>query len=439
MMIKKRLFITPQDILDKINHYCFAGKRDFHQGLRVLVAGGGTGNAAIHLAEQLRDYDNCEVFHLDMSQASQDIAKQRASIRKLNNIHWLHESILDIPTLDLGQFDYINCTGVLHHLADPSAGLDALTTVLKDDGAMGLMVYAKYGRTGVYYLQELMQLINQDVSDAADKVVLGQQVIASLPPSHWILRGYNKDKQAEFIHKYLSDPINVYDTFLHTQDRAYAIPELYDWVENSNLFINALTMFDYQQTEKLKYKPETFIQDPSLLTLIHSFPPPKQQAIAELLGGNISLHSFYASKRQQTVAQIDVMDNVPFFLSCHKQGHNIYSAYAGEEVYNFMQANPDEPLICVQPSNVPIRIDPTPYTQYLLRHVDGKKSIAEIVDLALDDINHTDQTINKIQLQEEFFRIYHICNDFDWMLLRDKNLRSHKSYAQMQTPVTRGD
>ena len=33
-------------------------------------------------------------------------------------------------------FDLIVCTGVLHHLADPDAGLRALRSVLKPDGVM---------------------------------------------------------------------------------------------------------------------------------------------------------------------------------------------------------------------------------------------------------------------------------------------------------------
>ncbi len=51
-------------------------------------------------------------------------------------------------------FDKIVCTGVLHHLSDPEAGLRSLRSVLKADGAMHLMVYAAYGRTGVAMMQE---------------------------------------------------------------------------------------------------------------------------------------------------------------------------------------------------------------------------------------------------------------------------------------------
>ena len=82
-----------------------------------------------------------------------DIAKQRASIRGLNNITWMHTSLLDLPSLDIGKFDYINCSGVLHHLESPQEGLAALNSVLKQDGAILIMVYAKYGRTAIYQIQ----------------------------------------------------------------------------------------------------------------------------------------------------------------------------------------------------------------------------------------------------------------------------------------------
>ncbi len=56
-------------------------------------------------------------------------------------------------------FDFIACEGVLHHLADPVAGLRALGGVLRRDGVIDLMVYAPYGRAGVYMFQDLFRLM----------------------------------------------------------------------------------------------------------------------------------------------------------------------------------------------------------------------------------------------------------------------------------------
>ena len=144
--------LTWLEDLPMINHYCFAGRQSFANGFRALVAGGGTGDATIFLAEQLKHTD-AQIVHLDMSQASIAIAQERAKIRGLTNISWLHDSLLNLPKLGLEKFDYINCSGVLHHLADPDDGFHALLSVLADDGAVGLMLYATTGRTSVYQMQ----------------------------------------------------------------------------------------------------------------------------------------------------------------------------------------------------------------------------------------------------------------------------------------------
>jgi hypothetical protein len=49
----RRLYNPVTDALDTLNHYCFEGKKNFSRKIRVLIAGGGTGDAAAHLAEQL--------------------------------------------------------------------------------------------------------------------------------------------------------------------------------------------------------------------------------------------------------------------------------------------------------------------------------------------------------------------------------------------------
>jgi hypothetical protein len=49
--------------------------------------------------------------------------------------------------------------GVLHHLPDPELGLKALRGVLEPDGAMHVMVYAAYGRGGIYMVQDYCRLL----------------------------------------------------------------------------------------------------------------------------------------------------------------------------------------------------------------------------------------------------------------------------------------
>ena len=88
---------------------------------------------------------------------------------------------------ELGRsFDKIVCTGVLHHLPDPDAGLRALREVLEPDGAMHLMVYAAYGRAGVYMLQDYCRRLgightDKEIRDLAN-------TLTALPQDHPLAR-----------------------------------------------------------------------------------------------------------------------------------------------------------------------------------------------------------------------------------------------------------
>ncbi len=157
---KKRLIAGSPSNLAELNHYVFGGRRDLSKPLNALVAGGGTGDAAILLAQQMSDFGvPGEVVHLDQSEPSQKIAQQRAQVRGLDNLRFVRGSLLDVGEIAPGPWDYIDCCGVLHHLEDPAAGLAALADVLAPDGGLGVMVYGALGRIGVYHVQEMMHAL----------------------------------------------------------------------------------------------------------------------------------------------------------------------------------------------------------------------------------------------------------------------------------------
>jgi hypothetical protein len=143
----------------------------------------------------------------------------------LNNLQ-LHQLPVERVS-ELGtSFDQIVCTGVLHHLADPDAGLAALRDVLKPDGAMHLMVYAPYGRTGIYMLQEFCRRVGIRATDDGIRDLV--TALGALPPGHplqTLLR-----EAPDFRHE-----AALADALLHPQDRAYSVPELFDFIEANGL------------------------------------------------------------------------------------------------------------------------------------------------------------------------------------------------------------
>src|SRR5271167_1143938 len=103
----------------------------------ILVAGCGTSQAARYA---LREPD-ARVTAIDISETS---LRHTRDLQRKYNLENLELRQLPIEGVqELGRsFDLIVCTGVLHHLPDPDAGLRALREVLNPHGAMRLMVYA---------------------------------------------------------------------------------------------------------------------------------------------------------------------------------------------------------------------------------------------------------------------------------------------------------
>ena len=154
----KRLIVGSPGHLREIDHWVFGARRAASRPLSALIAGGGTGDATITLAQQMaREERPGSVTWLDRWAASLKIAQGRAAARGLGNVVWEQRSLLELP--GSGPFDYIDCCGVLHHLSDPAEGLRALLSGPALGGGLGLMVYAPHGRTGVYMLQDALRLL----------------------------------------------------------------------------------------------------------------------------------------------------------------------------------------------------------------------------------------------------------------------------------------
>ena len=162
------------------------------------------------------------------STSARRVCNARKTLKRKYNLTNLqvHQLPIDRVTELETTFDQIVCTGVLHHLADPDAGLAALRGVLKPDGAMHLMVYAPYGRTGIYMLQEFCRRVGIRATDEG----IGDLIAAlrALPPGHPLetLLREAPDFQQEAA---------LADALLHPQDRAYSVPQLFDFIQRAGL------------------------------------------------------------------------------------------------------------------------------------------------------------------------------------------------------------
>lgn len=396
---RHRLLEAQIDRLPLINFYCFRGQAGF-AGARVLVAGGGTGDATIYLAEQLLQV-NGEVVYVDISESSMQVAKRRADIRKLNNIRWIHGSILSLDPETIGLFDYISCTGVLHHLADPSAGLKCLKSVLKPSGAMGILIYAKYGRTGVYQLQKLMRLINRDETDMPHKIANTRRVLQELPQSNWFR--HNEEFLSD--HKNLGDS-GLVDLLLPEQDVAYSIEEVHALLAQAGLHLVEFT----DVRLRMSYRPERYVRDQVLLQKIAGLDRVTQQGIAELLVGLFTKHMFYASCTTDSQALLDDLSDIPFFFPVRQY------RLMGQQIAEAMRQRPQALIPLRHASGFEFDVLSEPVSAAIFRHLDGKRDWRQIFGLARVEI--TDLRLSDQELLESFRPVFEQFRQFDWLLLR---------------------
>jgi SAM-dependent methyltransferase len=254
-------------------HLHWPGK-PYRADLHVLVAGCGTSQAAKHALREPESH----VVGIDLSAES---VRQTEALKRKYELANLEVHQLPIERVgELGRrFDKIVCTGVLHHLPDPDAGLRALQEVLEPDGALHLMVYAPYGRAGVTLLQDYCRRLGighspQEIRDLA-------AALTALPRAHPLARllAGSPDFQS---------PDGLADALLNPQERAYSVPQLFDWLERGGLaFGRWLRQAPYlAQCGSLASTPHA--------ARLAKLPPREQYAAAELFRGTMLRHSLIA-------------------------------------------------------------------------------------------------------------------------------------------------
>ena len=233
------------------------------------------------MGEQL-NHTNAEVFYLDFSRESMKQTQKKTYLRQLTNILWVNDWIESIAYLGMGYFDLIICTGVLHHMKNPSRGSRQINEIQKDNGGAILMMYGQYGRTSVYYMQDLMRLVNNYEKNLQVEVSNAKRIIDIIPNDATFLQ-HNGDQ------KTMGD-VGIYDLFLQKRDISFTTESLYEFVRNCSY-------------EFVSYSgPKERIHINLQAHVITNSGFHNKHAIAELLIGNIKMHSFYVSKLKSSKA-----------------------------------------------------------------------------------------------------------------------------------------
>jgi SAM-dependent methyltransferase len=201
--------------------HLFWPNEPYREDRSVLVAGCGTTQAA-HYA--LR-WPHARVVGIDVSATSIAFTQELKRKHGLENLE-VQQLPLERAT-ELGEsFEYVVATGVLHHLPDPDAGLQALRGVLAPNGAMHVMVYAPYGRAGIYMLQDYCRRLAIGHTDAEIRDLAS--TLKALPPEHPIAPLLRNSPD-------FASGAGIADALLHPRDRSYSVQQLMDFLERAGL------------------------------------------------------------------------------------------------------------------------------------------------------------------------------------------------------------
>lgn len=229
-------------------NFC-TGQKPQKQDIRILDAGCGTGVSTEYLVHL---NPHAQVVGIDLSTGALDVAKERCKRSGANRVEFHHLSLYDVEQLP-GEFDLINCVGVLHHLSDPIRGIQALAKKLAPGGLMHIFVYGELGRWEIQLMQKAIALLQGDKrGDYRDGVQVGRQLFSSLPEKNRIVK-YEKQRWAMENRR---DECFA-DMYVHPQEIDYNIETLFTLIDASGLeFINFSNPAFWQLERLLSKAPE---------------------------------------------------------------------------------------------------------------------------------------------------------------------------------------
>ena len=339
-----------------------------HRPLSILVAGCGTVQAAYAAYMSRED----EVVGLDLSEASLAHERFLQERHGLTNLKLFRGNLLEVGELDR-QFDVILCTGVLHHMKDPAAGLSALRQVLAPEGVIVLMLYGQTVRTGVYMLQDAFRRMG--IEQTTQGVALVRRIIAELPSRHYA-RDYVRAASE------LEHDTAIVDTFLHQQDRAYTVPQILELVESCGLtFQNWVDNHPY-------WRNGAWGGESAVAKAVDPLQPCEHWAAVEMLSQSAGLHAFTVRNCKVDVIDFDSGDWWRF-VPHHAPG--LVRTGAGL----FRRGS--------------YELECTELEQFVLDGANGKRTIGEIVDVpALEEIERRERDEFARRYFEHLWKLGHV-------------------------------
>ena len=263
------------------------GMKPAIQDIRILDAGCGTGSGTdylIHLNPE------AEVTAIDLSEKALEMAEERCNrsgviAKHAKPVKFFNLKLEEATNLE-GEFDFINCVGVLHHLPEPEKGIQALAKKLKPGGILHIFVYAELGRWEISLMQKAIALLQGDKrGDYRDGVKVGRDIFANLPENNRILK---QEKERWALENHRDEAFA--DMYVHPQEIDYNVETLFDLIDASGLDFVGFSNPRYWQLERLVG------ESAELMTRAKDLSDRTLYRLIELLDPNLTHYEFFLAK-----------------------------------------------------------------------------------------------------------------------------------------------
>lgn len=218
----------------------------------ILVAGCGTGQHVFNTAHQFK---NAHVLGVDLSRTSLAYAMRKAELLDVSSVEFLQADILELKDLNQ-KFDVIECTGVLHHMHDPVAGLRSLVQLLRPGGLMQIGLYSEIARQDIVAAHQF--IAERGYTATQEDIQKCRQAILSLPEDHLI------KKATLTIDFYTLSTCR--DLLFHVQEHRFDLLQIAEILKELNLeFLG----FELRDTTAMKKYRHQYPDDVSATSLAH--------------------------------------------------------------------------------------------------------------------------------------------------------------------------
>lgn len=187
---------------------------------KILEVGSGTSQVSVFLGATT----NNQIYAMDLTRRSLRTGYNFAKKNNIKNVKFILADIFDDVIKD-ETFDYIFCSGVLHHTKNTEEAFKILSKYLKKDGYFVLGLYNSFGRFRTIFRQYIYKYISKDLAKFLDPY----------------LRGIN-DQDSEKYKAWLRDQ------YIHPVERCHTYDEVIQWFKENDIDI-------------LNFIPSKFIND----------------------------------------------------------------------------------------------------------------------------------------------------------------------------------